>query len=95
MLNPTINSNYKVIPRVNPQWGNNLDHAINVIERLLSLFTTGSQGFERFSVYLKTFKTANKIKFEQKDLDNIYYCFLVFIYDITNQKKKSNYLFIH
>jgi len=28
MLRPSINSNYKVIPRVNPQWGNNLDNAI-------------------------------------------------------------------
>jgi hypothetical protein len=87
MLKPTINSNYKVIPRVNPQWGNNLDHAILVIERLLSLFTTGSEGFERLSIFLQTFKTANKIKFEQEDLDNKYYCFLIFIYDITNPKK--------
>ena len=87
MLKPTINSNYKVIPRVNPQWGNNLDNAIIVIERLLSLFTTGSEGFERLSIFLQTFKTANKIKFEQEDLDNKYYCFLVFMYDITNQKK--------
>lgn len=87
MLKPTINSNYKVIPRVNPQWGNNLDNAIIEIERLLSLFTTGSEGFERLSIFLQTFKTANKIKFEQEDLDNKYYCFLVFMYDITNHKK--------
>lgn len=87
MLKPTINSNYKVIPRVNPQWGNNLDHAILVIEILLSLFTTGSEGFERLSIFLQTFKTAKKIKFEQEDLDNKYYCFLIFIYDITNSKK--------
>ena len=28
MFKPTINSNFKVIPRINPQLGNNLDHAI-------------------------------------------------------------------
>ena len=87
MLKPTINSNYKVIPRVNPQWGNNLDHAIIVIEKLLSLFTVDSEGFKRLSVFLQTFKTANKIKFEQEDLGNKYYCFLVFIYDITSPNK--------
>lgn len=87
MVKPTINSNYKVIPRVNPQWGNNLDHAIFVIEKLLSLFTVGSEGFERFSVFLKLFKTANNIKFEQEDLGNKYYCFLVFVYDITSPNK--------
>ena len=87
MLKPTINSNYKVIPRINPQWGNHLDHTILEIERLLSLFTTGSEGFERLYAFLQIFKTANKIKFEQEDLDNKYYCFIVFIYDITNPKK--------
>jgi len=87
MVRPTINSNYKVIPRVNPQWGNNLDHAIFVIEKLLSLFTVGSEGFERLSVFLNLFKTANNIKFEQEDLGNKYYCFLVFVYDITSPNK--------
>ena len=28
-LKPTMNINFKVIPRVNPQWGNNLDNAIS------------------------------------------------------------------
>jgi hypothetical protein len=87
MLKPTINSNYKVIPRVNPQWGNNLDHAIIVIDKLLSLFTAGSEGFERLSVFLQVFKTVDNIKFELEDLGNKYYCFLVFIYDITSPDK--------
>jgi hypothetical protein len=88
MLNPTINRNYKVIPRVNPQWGNNLDYAIIVIEKLLSLFTIDSIGFERLSVFLQTFKTATKIKFKEEDVDKKYSCFLVFSYDITSPKKK-------
>ena len=83
MLRPSINSNYKVIPRVNPQWGNNLDNAIVGTEKLLSLFTVGSEGFERLSKFLQVFKTANNMKFEQEDLTNVYYCFLVFVYDIT------------
>jgi len=87
MLKPTINSNYKVIPRVNPQWGNNLDHAIIVIDKLLSLFTVGSEGFERLSVFLQVFKTVDNIKFELEDLGNKYYCFLVFIYDIHSPDK--------
>jgi hypothetical protein len=91
MLKPTINSNYKVIPRVNPPslgaGGNNLDNAIIVIDKLLSLFTVGSEGFERLSVFLQVFKTFNNIKFEQEDLVNKYYCFLVFIYDITTPNK--------
>ena len=39
IFKPTINSNFKVIPRVNPHWGNSLDHA--VIDKLLSLFFLG------------------------------------------------------
>jgi hypothetical protein len=87
MLRPSINSNYKVIPRVNPQWGNTLENAILVTEKLLSLFSVGSEGFDRLSVFLQIFKTANNLKFQQDDLDNKYYCFLVFIYDITLPNK--------
>ena len=47
IFKPTINSNFKVIPRVNPQWGNNLNQAISVIEKLLSLFSIGSEGYNR------------------------------------------------
>jgi hypothetical protein len=88
MFKPTINSNFKVIPRINPQWGNHLDHAIFVIEKLLSLFTVGSDGYNRLYVFLQTFKTANHLKFEQEDIDNKYFCFLVFVYDISSPSKK-------
>ena len=54
---PTINCYYKVTPRVNPQWGN-LDNAILTIEKLLSLFSKGSEGYNRFAIFLKIFKTA-------------------------------------
>ena len=86
-LKPTINRNFKVIPRVNPQWGNNLDNAISVIEKLLSLFDVGSEGYNRLYVFLKTFKTANNLKYEFEDVDNRYYCFLVFVYDINSPDK--------
>ena len=74
MFEPTMYSYLKVIPRVNPQWGNNLNNAIFVIEKLLSLFTVGSKGYNRLNVFLQTFKTANHLKFEEKDIDNRYYC---------------------
>ena len=77
IFKPTINSNFKVIPRVNPQWGNNLNQAISVIEKLLSLFSIGSEGYNRLNVFLQTFKTANNLKFESEDNDNRYYFFLV------------------
>lgn len=80
---PTINSNLSVIPRINPQWGNNLDNAIATIEKLLSLFTVGSEGYNRINVFLKTFKIANGLDYKPEDADNKYYCFLVFVYDIT------------
>ena len=86
-LKPTININFKVIPRVNPQWKNNLDNAISVIENLLSLFIEGSEGYNRLNVFLQTFKTAKNLKFEDQDIDNRYYCFLVFLYDINSPNK--------
>lgn len=85
-LKPTINSTLKVIPRVNPQWGN-LDNAISVIEKLLSLFVVGSEGYNRLYVFLKTFKTANNLKYEFENIDNKYSCFLVFMYDINSPDK--------
>lgn len=88
MFEPTINSNFKVIPRVNPQWGNNLNNAIFVIEKLLSLFTIGSKGYNRLHVFLQLFKTANNLKFEEQDIDNKYYCFLVFVYNINSPNEE-------
>lgn len=80
---PTINSNYKVIPRVNPQWGN-LDNAINTVEKLLSIFSNDSEGYNRFAVFLKTLKTANSLTYTSEDLDSKYYCFLIFAYDVNS-----------
>jgi hypothetical protein len=88
MFKPTISSNLKVIPRINPQWGNNLDHSIFVIEKLLSLFTTGSDDYKKLYAFLQTLKTATHLKFEQEYLDNKYFCFLVFVYDISSPNKK-------
>ena len=87
VFKPTINSNYKVIPRVNPQWGNNLDHAISVIEELLSLFIVGSEGYNRFLVFLKSFQIANNLNYEVEFVDSKYYCSLVFVYDINSLNK--------
>jgi len=83
---PTINSNYKVIPRVNPQWGN-LDNAIFTVENLLSLFSKNSEGYSRLAVFLKTLKTANSLTYTSEDLDSKYYCFLIFAYDINSPNK--------
>lgn len=83
---PTINSDYKVIPRVNPQWGN-LDNAILTIEKLLSLFSKGSEGYNRLTVFLQTFKTANYLSYTSEDIDNKYYCFLVFAYYVNSPDK--------
>jgi hypothetical protein len=86
-LKPTINRNFKVIPRVNPQWGNKLDNDILVTEKLMSLFSVGSEGYNRLNVFLQTFKAANKLKFELEDIDNKYYCFLVFAYNTNSPDK--------
>lgn len=83
---PTINSNYKVIPRVNPQWGN-LDNAILTIENLLSLFSKDSEGYNRLFVFLRIFKTANSLSYTSEDLDNKYSCFLVFVCDVNSPDK--------
>lgn len=83
---PTINKNLNVIPRINTQWGGNLDNAISVIEKLLSLFVIGSEGYNRLYVFLKTYKTANNLNYEVEDVDK-HYCFLVFVYDINSPDK--------
>lgn len=83
---PTINSNYNVTPRVNPQWGN-LDNAILTVEKLLSLFSKDSVGYRRLAIFLKTLKTANSLTFDSEDLDSKYYCFLIFAYDVNSPNK--------
>ena len=52
---------------------------------VLLIYEGGSAqaGYNRFNVFLQTFKTANNLKFEDEDIDNRYYCFLVFVYDIN------------
>lgn len=87
LFKPTMNRYLKVTPRVNPQWGNSLDNAISVTEKLLSLFDVGSEGHKRLSVFLKTYKVANNLKYEFEDVDNKYCCFLVFVYDINSPDK--------
>ncbi len=56
----------------------------------MSLFSLGSEGYKRLSVFLQTFKTANNLKsyggFE--DIDNKYYCFLVFVYNTNSPDKE-------
>lgn len=85
---PTINNNLNVIPRINPQWGNNFNSTIATIEKLLSLFTIGSEEYNRINVFLKTFKLANGLDYTPEDADNKYYCFLVFVYDITSPRER-------
>lgn len=84
IFKPTINSSYKVIPRINPQLANSLNQAVAAIEELLSLFTVGSEGFERLSVFLQTFKVARQINFDPESLYNKYHSLIVFVYDITS-----------
>lgn len=85
-LKPTVNNYSKVTPRVNPQWGN-LDSAILLVEKLLSLFSKSSEGYAIFAVWLKILKTANSLDYTPEDLDNKYYCFLVFVYDVNSPNK--------
>lgn len=86
-LKPSINSNFSVIPRVNPQWGNNLDNAILVIKKLLFLFPEDSEGYNRFSVFLKTYVLANNLEYSMEEADSKYYCSLVFVYDKNTPDK--------
>jgi adenylate kinase family enzyme len=58
-----------------------------MIENLLSLFSKGSDGYNRLAVFLQTFKTANSLSYTSEDLDNKYYCFLVFVYDVNSPSK--------
>lgn len=85
---PTVNKNYKVVPKVNPrQSRGNLDNAILTINKLLSLFSKGSEGYNRLLIFLKTFKTANCLRYTSEDIDNKYYCFLVFAYSVNSPNK--------
>ena len=85
-LKPTINYKNKVIPRVNPQWGN-LDNAILTIKKLLSLFSKGSEGYNRLEVFWQVFEIANNLRYTSEDIDNKYYGFLVFAYDVNSPDK--------
>ena len=80
-LNPTINNYLKVVPRVNPLWGNNLENAISVIGKFLSLYPKGSEGHNRFLVFLKAYQIANNLNYEVEYVDSKYYCSLIFAYD--------------
>lgn len=80
---PTINNTLKVIPRIDPQWGN-FDNALVLINKLLSLFP--KDGYIRFLVFKSVFNAAKDIKYTSEDLDNKYSCFLVFVYDVSLPK---------
>lgn len=86
-LKPTINSYSKVVPRINPLWGNNLDSAIYEIENLLSSFPEGSHGYNRFNIFLKTYKIANNLIYGVEDADSKYYCSLIFVYENNSSNK--------
>lgn len=81
-LNPTINVNLFVIPRINPQWGDKLDQAIDTIKNFINLFPENTLGFKRFNIFLKVYLTAKNLKFDLGELDSKIFCFLVFVYDI-------------
>nr|AVD96810.1 GIY-YIG homing endonuclease [Ophiostoma novo-ulmi subsp. novo-ulmi] len=81
---PTMNNYINVTPRVNPQWGNSLDDAILEIEKLLHFFDKDSLGFNRLSVFLQTFKSAKLLNYSLEDMEDKYYSFLIFVYDINN-----------
>jgi len=49
----------------------------------LSKFTVGTEGYNRLLIFLKAFKIANGLNYSTEDMDNKYYCFLVFVYDIN------------
>jgi hypothetical protein len=64
-----------------------LDNAIVIIKKLLSLFPGGSEGYNRLSVFLSVFNVCTNISYTAEDLENKYYCFLVFAYDINSPNK--------
>jgi hypothetical protein len=86
-LKPTINSYLRVVPRINPLLRNDLDNAIYVIGKFLSLFPEGSEGYNRFLVFLKTYQTAKNLKYEVEYADSKDYCTLVFVYNKNLSKK--------
>jgi len=85
---PTINKNNKVTPRINPHWGN-LDDAIITTKNLLSLYPEGSESYNLILVFLTFFETANNLNYTSEDLDNKYYYFLVYAYDLNSLKNKT------
>lgn len=85
---PTMNSYLRVVPRINPQWGNNLENAIYVVGKFLSLFPEGSEGYNRFKVFLKTYQIANNLKYDVEYVDSKYYCSLIFVYDKNSSNKE-------
>ena len=46
------------------------------------------EGYNRFTIFLKTFERANNFKYELENNDNKYYRFLVFIYNINKPEKE-------
>jgi len=57
------------------------------VGKILSLFPEGSEGYNRFLVFLKTFQIANNLNYEVEDVYSKYYCSLVFWYDIFSSNK--------
>lgn len=45
-------------------------------------------GYNRINVFFKIFKIAKGLDYKPEDADNKYYCFLVFVYDITSPNKR-------
>jgi hypothetical protein len=71
----------------------NLYNAINTVEKLLSLFSKDSEGYNRLAVFLKTLKTANSLIYTSEDLvasgPSKYYCFLIFAYDVNSASEPT------
>lgn len=79
-----MSSYLQVVPRINPLWENNLKDAIKVIYKILALFP---EGYNRFSVFLKTYQIANNLKYEVEYVDSKYYCSLIFVYDKNSSSR--------
>jgi hypothetical protein len=91
-FNPTINKYFNVVPRINPQWGGNLDEAIKKIQEFLLEFDKNSFGYNRFNVFLKAFEIAKGLKYEVEETDSKHYSFLVlafFFFFLRKQIKKK------
>jgi len=86
-FNPTINKYFNVVPRINPQWGGNLDEGLKKIKEFLLEFDKNSFGYNRFNVFLKAFEIAKGLKYEVEETDSKHYSFLVFVYDKNSPHK--------